>query len=367
MPCTAPKPRALVLENGRVFTGCAFGADVETTGEVVFTTNMTGYLETLTDPSYEGQIVTQTFPLIGNYGVNPADYESRKSFVKGYIVKEWCQTPSHFANRGTLDAFLKQWNIPGLWGIDTRALTKLIRTAGVLRGQLCDDPAAASVTALQDFQITGAVPAVTLAAAQTYAAQGEVKRKVLLWDFGVKDSSIRRLTERGCDVTVVPAHWTAEQIAAAKPDGILLSNGPGDPEDNTGVIAEIAKLTRTGIPIFGICLGHQLLALANGGAAEKLKYGHRGGNHPVRDLQSGRTYITSQNHGYAVRLDALPSNARARCINANDGTCEGLDYVDFPGFSVQFHPEACGGPKDTEFLFDRFVARMDDERKGGQA
>ncbi|MDR3314200.1 MAG: carbamoyl phosphate synthase small subunit [Oscillospiraceae bacterium] len=365
MPYAAPTPRYLVLENGRIFEGFAFGAAAEATGEVVFTTNMTGYLETLTDPSYEGQIVTQTFPLMGNYGVNPADYESRQSFVQGYIVKEWCQSPSHFASRGTLDAFLKRWGIPGLWGIDTRALTKLIRTAGVLRGTLCDAPANASAQALQAFRITDAVPAVTIAQPQRYPVEN-AGRKVLLWDFGVKDSSIRRLNERGCDVTVIPAHWSAEQIAAEAPDGVLLSNGPGNPEDNTAVIQEIKKLAARKIPIFGICLGHQLLALANGGATEKLKYGHRGGNHPVRDLETGRTYITSQNHGYAVRLDALPPGARTRCINANDGTCEGLDYTDFPGFSVQFHPEACGGPKDTEFLFDRFVAMMD-EQKGGAA
>ncbi|MDR2753739.1 MAG: carbamoyl phosphate synthase small subunit [Oscillospiraceae bacterium] len=352
-----PKKRYLVLENGRVFEGFAFGADAPAVGEVVFTTNMTGYLETVTDPSYEGQIVTQTFPLIGNYGVNPADYESRQPFIKGYIVKEWCQEPSHFACTGTLDAFFKHYNIPGLWGIDTRALTKLIRTAGVLRGALTDDPAGVAAEDLLGYRIGDAVSRVSVTAPVRYPAKN-ARHRVLLWDFGVKDSSIRRLQDRGCDVTVIPAGWTAEQMIAEKPDGILFSNGPGDPEENQGIIKAMQKLLQTDIAIFGICLGHQLLALANGGHTIKLKYGHRGGNHPARDLVTGRTFITSQNHGYAVELDKLPANATVRYINANDGTCEGLDYTGFNGFSVQFHPEACGGPKDTEFLFDRFVKNM---------
>ncbi|MDR0531905.1 MAG: carbamoyl phosphate synthase small subunit [Oscillospiraceae bacterium] len=359
--------RYLLLENGRVFEGQAFGAQGGCIGEVVFTTNMTGYTETLTDPSYEGQIVTQTFPLMGNYGVNPADFESRRPFVKGYIVKEQCQAPSHFACGGTLDGFLRQYGIPGLCGIDTRALTKLIRTAGVLRGALVDEEPFAKnkeqlLDELHSFRIGCAVRRVSVGEPARYPVESP-KRKVLLWDFGVKDSSVRRLNDRGCDVTVIPAEWTAERIMAERPDGILLSNGPGDPEENQDIIAEIRKLLAQDIAIFGICLGHQLLALANGGGTAKLKYGHRGGNHPVRDLLTGRTYITSQNHGYAVQLgDQLPGNASPRYLNANDGTCEGLDYSGFRGFSVQFHPEACGGPKDTEFLFDRFVALMDERR-----
>ncbi|MDR1927347.1 MAG: carbamoyl phosphate synthase small subunit [Oscillospiraceae bacterium] len=358
MDCFSAGSRFLLLEDGHIFEGKAFGAKASMFGEVVFTTNMTGYLETVTDPSYEGQIVVQTFPLIGNYGVNPADYESRKPFVQGYIVKEWCQSPSHFACAGTLDAFFQRYGIPGLSGIDTRALTKLIRSAGVLRGALTDDPQSITTAQLQGYQIGDAVSRVTVQAPERHPV-GDAKYKVLLWDFGVKDSSIRRLNERGCDVTVIPSFWTARQIAAEAPDGILLSNGPGNPEENTGIIAELQRVIQTKLPVFGICLGHQLLALANGGVTEKLKYGHRGGNHPVRDLVTGRTYITSQNHGYAVRLDKLPPNALSRCVNANDGTCEGLDYTDFPGFSAQFHPEACGGPKDTEFLFDRFVQTME--------
>ncbi|MDR2646547.1 MAG: carbamoyl phosphate synthase small subunit [Oscillospiraceae bacterium] len=352
------EPRFLVLENGRVFAGVGFGASADCAlGEVVFTTNMTGYAETLTDPSYEGQIVVQTFPLIGNYGVNDADYESRQPFVQGYIVKEWCQTPSHFASKEAIDAFLKRHNIPGLCGVDTRALTKLIRSAGVLRGALTDDPAKVTPDALQAFHIGDAVRRVTTREALRYPIEN-AKHKVLLWDFGVKNSSVRRLNERGCDVTVIPSFWTAEQIQAERPDGVLLSNGPGDPETNQTIIQELTKLTKMGIPIFGICLGHQLLALSQGAATEKLKYGHRGGNHPVRDLLTGRTFITSQNHGYAVKPDSLPPNAVLRFVNANDGTCEGVDYNDFAGFSVQFHPEACAGPKDTEFLFDRFAAML---------
>jgi carbamoyl-phosphate synthase small subunit len=358
--------RYLLLEDGQVFAGFAFGAvcAAERIGEVVFTTNMTGYTETLTDPSYAGQIVLQTFPLMGNYGVNPLDFESRQSFVHGYIVGEACQLPSHFAARETLDAYLKTQNIAGLFGVDTRQLTKNIRTVGVLRGAILDVlPADGwARVRLEDeiraFKIGDAVRRVSVTEPILHLVKN-ARRKVILWDFGVKDASVRCLNMRGCDVLVVPSSWTCVQITTEKPDGVLLSNGPGDPEENTGVIAEIRKLTQTGIPIFGICLGHQLLALARGGQTMKLKYGHRGGNHPVKDLTTGRTYITSQNHGYAVLTQPLPEGAVLRHINANDQTCEGFDYTNFSAFSVQFHPEACGGPKDTETLFDRFVDLMD--------
>jgi carbamoyl-phosphate synthase small subunit len=358
--------RWLALEDGEVFVGTGFGAALLTAvlGEVVFTTNMTGYTETLTDPSYEGQIVLQTFPLIGNYGVNPADLESRKSFVTGYIVKEACAEPSHFATEGNLNDFLQAQGIPGLSGIDTRTLTKRIRRSGVLRGILTDNPDDIALDKMRAFFIGDAVSRVTVQAPVLHTGENP-RRKVVLWDFGVKESSIRCLNKRGCDVLVVPSFWTCEQIAAEEPDGVLLSNGPGDPEVNTAIIAEIAKLCKSGIPIFGICLGHQLLALANGGKTRKLKYGHRGANHPVCDLVSGRTYITTQNHGYAVSLGELPPEAALRWVNANDSTCEGLDYSSFNGFSVQFHPEACGGPRDTEFLFDRFIANIDDKPASG--
>ncbi|MDR1734748.1 MAG: carbamoyl phosphate synthase small subunit [Oscillospiraceae bacterium] len=359
------KPRYLILEDGGIYEGLAFGADLPEKpqiGEVVFTTNMTGYTETLTDPSYDGQIVLQTFPLIGNYGVNPLDKESRRSFVTGYIVSENCGEPSHFGSSGTLDAFLKTQGVPGLYGIDTRSLTKRIRTSGVLRGCFSETPDAISADSLKAWSIGDAVARVTIREPERYTAE-KPQRTVVLWDFGVKYSSVHRLLERGCNVVVVPSFWTCGQILAENPDGVLLSNGPGDPEENVQVIQEIARLKSAGVPIFGICLGHQLLALAGEGATHKLKYGHRGGNHPVLDLESRRTYITSQNHGYAVRLDALPPGAKVRYINANDRTCEGLDYTDAPAFSVQFHPEARGGPRDTEFLFDRFIALMDDNTK----
>jgi len=350
----------LVLEDGAVFEGTSFGAPGAVTGEVVFTTAMTGYLETLTDPSYCGQIVVQTFPLIGNYGVIPADFESPRPMLGGYIVGEWCRAPSNFRQEGTLDAFLKAQNIPGLWGIDTRALTKRIREKGVMNGKIISNPEEIQDAAREAkaFRITGAVQRAGGRAVRVCGSPS-AGRHVVLWDYGAKENILRELAARDCRVTCVPWSTAAEEILAMRPDGVMLSNGPGDPADNTGIIARLSALCRSGIPLFGICLGHQLLALAHGARTAKLHYGHRGANQPVKDLQSGRTYITSQNHGYAVLGETLPADASVRFVNANDGTCEGVDYHGIPAFSVQFHPEGCGGPMDTRFLFDRFIRMME--------
>ena len=403
----------LILADGTVFEGDSIGAQGKTIGEVVFTTGMTGYLETLTDPSYFGQIVTQTFPLIGNYGVIPEDFESARSWVRGYIVREMCDGPSNFRCKGNLDDFLKAQNIVGICGIDTRALTKKLRESGVMNGMIvsgedCPDVISANTNVIstsnvisvldteifneiKEYTITDAVksvsrkekgePVLPVFASQKLEAQAEkVIGKntakacaIALFDFGAKANIQRELEKRGCKVTVVPYNTTAQEIINLNPDGIMLSNGPGDPAENTGVIAEIRKLcewnkkivessstmTNHVIPIFGICLGHQMLALARGAKTSKLKYGHRGGNHPCKDILTNRVYITSQNHGYAVEATSLPPQARLSFINVNDNTCEGIEYTDIPAFSVQFHPEACGGPHDTNFLFDRFLKMME--------
>ncbi|MBR1483319.1 MAG: carbamoyl phosphate synthase small subunit [Ruminococcus sp.] len=349
----------LVLENGTVFEGKAFGAEKETTGELVFTTAMTGYLETLTDPSYFGQVVLQTFPLIGNYGVISADFETDTPVLKGYIVREWCQAPSNFRCEGNLDTFLKEKNIPGICGIDTRALTRIVREYGVMscRIQYTPEVTDETLAALKAYTITEAVESTTIQEVEHFPVDNP-KYNVVLMDFGAKHNIGRELNKRGCSLTVVPAHTTAEEILAMNPDGIMLSNGPGNPAENTAVIAEIKKLTESGVPLFGICLGHQLLALARGAQTEKLKYGHRGANQPVKELSSGKVYITSQNHGYAVVSDTLPAGCEVSYVNGNDNTCEGVTYTDIPAFSVQFHPEAHGGPLDTSFMFDRFLDMM---------
>ncbi len=352
------KKAYLILENGDVYEGFSFGAEKEVVGELVFTTAMTGYLETLTDPSYYGQIVCQTFPLIGNYGVIPADFESSKPALRAYIVREWCRQPSNFRCEGQLDAFLKETDIPGLYGIDTRCLTKTVREYGVMNAKLMyTPPTPEDVKALKGYKVTNAVQAVTVKEKELHRAEN-AQFDVVLMDFGAKRRIRRNLMKLGCNVTVVPASTTAEEIIAMNPDGIMLSNGPGDPQDNPEIIEQLKILCQSGIPTFGICLGHQLLALSQGAKTKKLKYGHRGANQPAADVQTGRVYVTSQNHGYAVVSDSLPDNAAVSFVNANDGTCEGITYVDMPVFSVQFHPEACGGPLDTSFLFDKFVSMM---------
>ncbi|MCI8441075.1 MAG: carbamoyl phosphate synthase small subunit [Provencibacterium sp.] len=346
----------LVLENGQVFKGRRFGAPLETEGELVFTTGMTGYLETLTDPSYHGQLVVQTFPLIGNYGLISADFESEKAHLSAYIVREWCREPSNFRSEGTLDTFLKSQGIPGLEGVDTRELTAIIREKGVMNARLCHSPEGTNFGRLCALRVSGAVAAVGCQKAYTVKAPNE-RFRVALWDFGAKKNIERELLRRGCSVSHIPPAYTAARILQLRPDGVLLSNGPGDPAENTGVIRELQALCRSGVPVFGICLGHQLLALAHGGETEKLKYGHRGTNQPVKSLLDGRVYITSQNHGYAVRR--LPQGAETLFKNVNDATNEGIIYRNIPAFSVQFHPEAAAGPLDTGFLFDQFVKNME--------
>ena len=351
----------LVLSNGRVLEGRPIGERRDSTGELVFTTGMVGYLETLTDPSYAGQIVTQTFPLIGNYGVIEEDFEG-ESAVKGYIVRELCDAPSNFRSQYPLEQFLKAHHIPGLCGVDTRELTRIIREEGVMNAKLCmEKPEGETLSAvlaeLRRYLVSGVVAEVSCREAKVYPAKGEPEHRVTLIDYGAKRNIVRSLQERGCEVTVVPQSTSAEEILAGEPDGIMLSNGPGDPAENTACIAEIRKLIGK-VPVFGICLGHQLTALALGGRTEKLKYGHRGANQPVREVNGTRTFITSQNHGYAVIAESLRGIGRETFVNANDGSCEGMEYPGRRCFTVQFHPEACSGPKDTGFLFDRFIAMM---------
>ena len=347
----------LVLQDGRVFEGIRFGAGGDTVGELVFTTGMCGYIETLTDPSYAGQIVMQTYPLIGNYGIIREDFEGA-CCVRGYVVREYCDAPSNFRCEETLDAFLKEQNVPGLYGVDTRELTRIIREHGVMNATICAE-IPADLTPVETYAVTGVVEAVTCREPSVHPAVGEEKFRVSLLDYGAKHNIVRELQKRGCTVTVLPAATSAEEVLAASPDGIMLSNGPGDPAENVYQIEQIQKLLGK-VPLFGICLGHQLTALAAGGRTYKLKYGHRGVNQPVRDVNGVRTYITSQNHGYAVDSDSIHVG-RLSFANANDGTCEGIDYPDLRAFTVQFHPEACTGPKDTSFLFDQFVDLM----KGG--
>ena len=352
----------LLLANGQVFEGRSFGAKGTVIGEVVFTTGLTGYQETLTDPSYYGQIVTQTFPLIGNYGVNSQDNESAKSYVSGYIVREWCNAPSNFRCEGNINDFLKEHNIIGINNIDTRCLTRTIREAGVMNGVITTEDVYAKKDELLEqiraYSVRDAVKNVTNTETLTYEPE-EKKYRVVLFDFGYKRNIRQELIKRGCEVIVVPAYTTAEEVAKIAPDGIMLSNGPGDPAENVEIIDNIKEIEKLGIPIFGICLGHQLMALANGGRTEKLKYGHRGANQPVIDIESGLTYVTSQNHGYAVVGDSIdPAVGHVSHINANDKTCEGIRYTSVNAFTVQFHPEAHGGPLDTSYLFDEFVNKM---------
>lgn len=344
----------LILSDGTVYEGEGFGAAVERVGELVFNTGVVGYIETLTDPSYYGQIVMQTFPAVGNYGIIEEDFEGECA-VKGYVVREWCDRPSNFRSQYTLDEFLKSHGVPGICGLDTRAVTQHIRDKGVMNAMISDH-VPEDLKALQGYAVAGGVAAVSAKECALYPPVGEKVCDVTLIDYGTKRNIIRELQSRGCAVMVAPPTASAEAILSGAPDGVMLSNGPGDPAENTACIAEIKKLLGK-VPLFGLCLGHQMMALAAGGRTMKLKYGHRGGNQPVIDRVTGHTYITSQNHGYAVVSESLPAG-QVRFVNANDGTCEGVDYPEWNAFSVQFHPEACAGPRDTSALFDRFVGMM---------
>ncbi len=333
----------------------SFGADCEKIGELVFTTGMGGYIETITDPSYYGQIVMQTFPMIGNYGIIEEDFEGECE-IFGYVVREWCEKPSNFRCEKTIDDYLKEKGIPGIYGVDTREITKIIREHGVMNAKICKE-IPSDLSEIKSYIVKDAVKNTTCKEATVLPAIGEEKRKVALMDYGAKRNIARELQKRGCEVTVFPSWTPMDEILEKGFDGMMLSNGPGDPKENVECIAELKKAIGR-LPIFGICLGHQLLALACGGDTAKLKYGHRGVNQPVREKDGTRTYITSQNHGYAVIAESLKIVGVESFENANDHTCEGMNYPEIKSFSVQFHPEACSGPKDTEFLFDRFISNM---------
>ena len=348
----------LILEDGTVFTGTSIGAEKEVISEIVFNTSMTGYLEVLTDPSYAGQAVVMTYPLIGNYGITP-DMESKRPWPDAYIVRELSRMPSNFRCEGTIQDFLLKYDIPGIAGIDTRALTKILREKGTMNGMITTDENydfEKILPRLKAYKTGNVVDRVTCTEVSVLRGKG---KKVALLDLGAKNNIAQSLNRRGCEVTIYPARTTAEEILAAEPDGIMLSNGPGDPKECTGIIEEIKKLYQSDTPIFAICLGHQLMALATGADTHKMKYGHRGGNHPVKDLATGRVYMSSQNHGYVVDEEYLDSSiAVPAFVNVNDGTNEGLSYVGKHIFTVQFHPEASPGPQDSAYLFDRFIEMM---------
>lgn len=349
----------LILEDGHIFEGTSIGAVREVISEIVFNTSMTGYLEVLTDPSYAGQAVVMTYPLIGNYGVCFDDMESGKPWPTGYIVRELSRMPSNFRCEGTIQDFLSKHDIPGIAGIDTRALTKLLRTKGTMNGMITTNGNFVLedvLPRLKEYKVGSVVDKVTCTKKKVLEGKGP---RVALLDLGAKDNIARSLAGRGCQVTIYPAYTPAAEILEAEPDGIMLSNGPGDPKSCGEIISEIKKLYDSDVPIFAICLGHQLMALAMGADTHKLKYGHRGGNHPVKDLETGKVYISSQNHGYVVDTEHLdPAVAVPAFINVNDGTNEGLKYTGKNIFTVQFHPEACPGPGDSAYLFDRFMEMM---------
>lgn len=350
----------LILENGVVFRGESMGATADCICEMVFNTSMVGYQEILTDPSYAGQGVVMTYPLIGNYGVNSEDDESRNPWAAAMIVRRLSPRGSNFRNEGTLDDYLKAHNITGIHGVDTRAITRMLRDQGTMNGMITveENPdVAAKLKLIHAYRVQGTVEKTTRSQMQIYPGSGP---KVALLDLGVKENMIRCLHNRGCDVTVFPAHTPAQVILEGGFDGVMLSNGPGDPADNLQIISEVRKLYDSDLVIFAVCLGHQIMALATGAVTEKLKYGHRGANHPVRDVAAGRVYITSQNHGYVVKAESVdPAVAEISHINVNDGTVEGLRYKNGRVFTVQFHPEASPGPRDTGYLFDQFIEKME--------
>ena len=364
------KKAYLLLADGTLFEGKAVGYEGSSTGEVVFNTGMAGYQEVLTDPSYYGQTVCMTYPLIGNYGINFEDYESRKSWVSGFIMRELCEYPSNFRCKTTLDAYLKSQKVVGLAGIDTRRLTRILRNSGVMNGIIYTEgfePDAAAIEQMKQYVVKDAVAAVTVGERVVRPADGEQKYRIALLDFGVKYNIERELCARGCEVTVLPALTDPQDVLSGGYAGIMLSNGPGDPAENTQVVENLKVLIASGIPIFGICLGHQLMALAIGAKTQKMRFGHRGVNHPVKDIDADRTYITSQNHGYAVVGETVdPAIARVRYVNLNDGSVEGLEHIGRPIFTVQYHPEVCPGPMDTSYLFDRFLENIDSHKGGNR-
>ncbi|MDQ0337579.1 carbamoyl-phosphate synthase small subunit [Caldalkalibacillus uzonensis] len=356
---TQNKPAYLLLEDGTEFAGQSFGAEKEVVGEVVFNTGMTGYQEVLSDPSYCGQMITFTYPLIGNYGINRDDFEALNPHLEALIVKEHCTAPSHWRQALTLDELLKEKNIPGIYGVDTRALTRRLRMFGTMKGMLIigREPRAEDHTRLGQL-ILPRDQVARVSTPNPYHCPGSGKRVVVL-DFGVKAGILRELTKRQCDIRVVPYDATAEDILRLKPDGVLLSNGPGDPQDVRQAPHTIKALLGQ-VPIFGICLGHQLLALACGATTEKMVFGHRGSNHPVQHAESKQTFISAQNHGYTVAAESLAGTGlKVTFINVNDRTVEGLAHDSLPAFSVQFHPEASPGPYDTRYLFDQFMEMME--------
>lgn len=360
----------LILEDGTVFTGKSIGSTKEVISEIVFNTSMTGYLEVLTDPSYAGQAVVMTYPLIGNYGVCRKDMEAKGSNTDGFIVRELARLGSNFRQEQSIQDFLVEQDIPGIEGIDTRALTKILREKGTMNGMITTEEPAdmpSVLSRIKEYRVRGVVDRVTTKEIVSYRpgdldtdSNISVTKKVAILDVGTKYNIARCLLKRGCEVTIFPARTKAEDIFAMNPDGIMITNGPGDPKECVDVIEELKKLYQSSVPIFAICLGHQLMALANGFDTEKMKYGHRGANHPVKDLENGRVYISSQNHGYMVKESSVsPEIAEVSFVNVNDGTVEGLKYINKNIFTVQFHPEACAGPKDSEVLFERFINMME--------
>lgn len=362
----------LILANGSVFRGQSIGAAADCVCEMVFNTSMTGYQEILTDPSYAGQGIVMSYPLIGNYGVNHEDSESQRPWASALIVRHLVSRGSNFRCEGDLDSYLKEYAITGIEGVDTRALTRILRSEGTMNGMItCAEHfhMGECLERIRAYQVEGTVERVTRSRPQVYPAVDKQRLQVALMDYGVKQNMIRCLQNRGCQVTVYPAHTPAQTILEGGFDGVMLSNGPGDPADNTDIIKEVRALYDSDLPLFAVCLGHQLLALATGASTRKMTFGHRGGNHPVRDVASGRAYITSQNHGYVVARSSVdPTVAEISYVNVNEGSVEGLLYKRPDCFTVQFHPEAAPGPQDTEYLFDRFVEMMIHptiRRKGG--
>ena len=361
------KSAILVLEDGRTFRGKAFGAEGEAYGEMVFNTSMTGYQEILTDPSYAGQIVCMTYPLIGNYGTNEEDVESRQPWVEGFVVREASRIASNWRAEETLDSYLKRHKIVGIEQIDTRALVRHIRDKGAMRAvisttDLDEKSLLEKVNQSPEMQNRELASAVTIEESFDYPAENEEKFHVVAYDFGVKTNSLREFAKFGCKITVVPAETPANEVLALRPDGIFLSNGPGDPASMKAVVAEIQKLTESNVPMFGICLGHQILGQVFGGKTYKLKFGHRGGNQPIKNLETGKVEITSHNHGFAVEAKSLPANVEVTHVNLNDNTVAGLKHKSLPIFSVQYHPESAPGPHDSEYLFENFIKLMENSK-----